>query len=107
MTTNNTQEPKTSRIPCSRAVWYAVSLLKRPGQNFDELLLEMIDAYKKVKDDALIEHLDKVANEDDFVPLEELNPIDVNKVRELQEKIKEDGATLAPIEIPLPDKLLD
>ena len=66
------QEPKTSRIPCSRAVWYAVSLLKCPGQTFDELLLEMIDAYKKVKDDALIEHLDKVANEDDFVPLEEL-----------------------------------
>ena len=98
---------KTSRIPCSRAVWYAVSLLKCPGQTFDELLLEMIDAYKKVKGDALIEHLDKVANEDDFVPLEELNPIDVNKVRELQEKIKEEGATLAPIEIPLPDKLLD
>ena len=65
-------QKKTSRIPCSRAVWYAVSLLKRPGQTFEELLLEMIDAYKKVKDDAFIEHLDKVANEDDFVPLEEV-----------------------------------
>ena len=56
----------TKRVAVTETVWAELSSLRRPGETFSQLLLEMIESEKKAR---LIEHLKQIADEGEFVEL--------------------------------------
>ena len=56
----------TKRAAVTETVWAELSSLRRPGETFSQLLLEMIESEKKAR---LIAHLKQIADEGEFVEL--------------------------------------
>jgi len=59
----------TKRIPVSEPVWKDLAELRRAGQTYDDILVEMIDLQKKQR---LEEDIRQSLEEGDFVPLNEI-----------------------------------
>lgn len=62
------QELADHRIPLTRSTWYALSNAKRPGQTFDDLVLEMLDIKDKWHAEQLEMDLAK-AEKEESIPL--------------------------------------
>ena len=58
--------PATSRIPVSRAVWAELTMLKKPGETFDQLLEEMIEREKKNR---FFKDMDRIEKRGKFVAM--------------------------------------
>lgn len=58
--------PATSRIPVSRAVWAELSSLRKPGETYDQLLVEMIEREKKRR---LFDDMDRIEKRGKFVAM--------------------------------------
>lgn len=56
------------RIPVTKERWEELHDLRGPGQTYDELLAELIEEHKKAR---LFREMDRIREENDFVPLDE------------------------------------
>ncbi|RMF89240.1 MAG: hypothetical protein D6733_06705 [Methanobacteriota archaeon] len=57
----------SKRIPVTKVVWEELGRLKRAGQTYDELLMEMIEEHKK---GLLFREMRAIEERGDFVELE-------------------------------------
>jgi hypothetical protein len=56
----------TKRVAVTEPVWAELSVLRKPGETFNQLIAEMIEREKKAR---FIEHLKQIADEGDYVEL--------------------------------------
>ena len=59
----------SKRIPVTEQVWKELAEMKTAGQTYNDLLAEMIELRKKRR---LVEDVNRSLQEDDFVPLSEI-----------------------------------
>ncbi|MCK9632143.1 MAG: hypothetical protein M0R30_10930 [Methanoregula sp.] len=59
----------TKRIPVSEPVWKDLAELRRAGQTYDDILMEMIELQKKQR---LLDDIRQSLDEGDFIPLSEI-----------------------------------
>jgi len=59
----------SKRIPVTEQVWKELAEMKKAGQTYNDLLAEMIELRKKRR---LVEDVNRSLQEDDFVPLSEI-----------------------------------
>jgi predicted CopG family antitoxin len=57
----------TKRIPVTEKIWAELGRLKKAGQTYDELLMELVEEYKKTR---LFEEMRLIEEKDDFVELD-------------------------------------
>ncbi len=57
----------TKRIPVTENIWQELSKIKKAGQTYDELLLELVEEHKKAR---LFSEMRIIEEEGDFVELD-------------------------------------
>ncbi|MFA5212268.1 MAG: hypothetical protein WC406_02945 [Methanoregula sp.] len=55
------------RIPISPATWERLSLLKKPGETFDQLISDLVEERHA---DEIVCHVRKVSETGEFIPLD-------------------------------------
>ena len=60
------------RIPITPATWEKLSILKKPGETFDHLIVDLIEEREKLD---IIQHVKKIAEEGEFLSLDEAEEV--------------------------------
>jgi hypothetical protein len=63
-------ETANKRLPVTPKTWEALSVLKRPGETFDQLLEHMIAHEQWIR---FHEEMDRIERNSRYIPLEELD----------------------------------
>ena len=70
---NNMSSPVVyKRIPITPSTWEELSMLKKPGESFDHLILELISERKKQD---LIRQVRDIAEHGEFISLDEVEEL--------------------------------
>ncbi len=64
-------ECATKRIPVRPETWEIVHQLRKPGQTFDEVIRELVEAAAEKR---LVEETKRIVRRGRFVPLSEIKP---------------------------------
>ena len=104
--------PTTCRLPCTEATFERYHKARNPKETWDQMLNRVLNGYG-AEDIVVSGPIGDVLSLDDArcmsdVPQEEipsLIPVNTTAVQELQKKVESEGATLAPVEINVPETL--
>ena len=104
--------PTTCRLACTDATFERYHKARNPKETWDQMLNRVLDGYASLELEKAIPLEEFHTLEDAIritdIPKEELPslvPVNTTAVHELQKKVEEEGAILAPVEIKVPETL--
>ena len=103
--------PTTCRLPCTDATFERYHKARNPKETWDQMLNRVLDEFENKCKPTQSGVCGSTSGEDISLSessteeVSDLNPIDISAVYALQKQLERDGATLAPVEIKVPETL--